>query len=453
MVQILGSIEFLQQAFMIKAVEEEHTVKKRRMAIFFAALFTILLMAAADAKSASAESAWNKGKEEVQTDGAFTYYIYPSQNEEEAWLYRIAIEEGQKGASLSIPETILGKKVTRLGCPDRGSGEYSEAYTTLFGTYAEPWHDWDGAGLKTAVSNLKSIRIPDTVEVIDQAAFCGLNSVTAITLPKKVKRIERYTFYGCDKLKTIVLPEQLESFQNSSLWGCASLKNIRLSPNNKIFRVKKNCLIQKQNKALVFAAATGKKFAIPNGIKMIEPYAFGSTKPKTIHIPSSVSQIKGEAFHMRPSKEDVYIRNITISKHNSVFARDGQCIYKKSDKSLAVAIPNKKGELRISERVEKLTPDISLVNCDTTETRLKKVVYPSRLKRVKASGLSVINARSVYFTGSNPPKMVKAKSVEGGALPSYCHVYVPQAYKDSYKVWYKKYGYYSSLDGWHTYHP
>ena len=438
---------------MIKAVGEEHTVKKRRMAIFFVTLFTIQFMAAADTKPVSAESAWNKGKEEVHTDGAFTYHIYPSQNEEEAWLYRIAIEKGQKGASLSIPETILGKKVTRLGCPDLGSEDSSDAYTTLFGTYAEPWHNWDGAGFKTAVSNLKSIRIPDTVEVIDQAAFCGLNSVTTITLPKKVKRIERFTFYGCDKLKTIVLPEQLESFQNSSLYGCPSLKNIQLSPNNKIFRVKKNCLIQKQNKALVFAAATGKKFAIPNGIKIIEPYAFGSTKPKTIHIPSSVSKIKGEAFHASFFKQNAYIRNITISKNHPVFARDGQCIYKKSDKSLVVAIPNKKGELRISERVEKLTPNISLVNCDTTEASLKKVIYPSRLKRVKASGLNTFDARNVYFTGRTPPKMVKTKSVGRRALPICCHVYVPQAYEDSYKVWYKKYGHYSSLDGWHTYHP
>lgn len=155
MVRISGSKEFLQQAFMIKSAEEEYTMKKRRMAIFFAALFAILLIAAADTKPASAESVWNKGKEEVHTDGAFTYHIYPSQNEEEAWLYRIAIEEGQKGASLSIPETILGKKVTRLGCPDLGSEDSSDAYTTLFGTYAEPWHNWDGAGFKTNVVNLR----------------------------------------------------------------------------------------------------------------------------------------------------------------------------------------------------------------------------------------------------------------------------------------------------------
>ncbi len=427
-------------------------MKKRWMTVFCAVLFMTLIMVAADVKASAETSVWDEGKEEVYTEGAFTYYIHPSQSGEEAWIYKIEIQ-GEKVRSLSIPETIQGKNVTRLGCLDRGSEDDREAYATLFGTYIEPWHNWDGSSIP-AVAALNTIRIPDTVEVIERAALSGLNSVTTIELPRKVKKIEDFTFYGCDKLKTIVLPEQMESFQNSSLWGCPSLKNIKLSKNNKKFQVKKSCLIRKKYKALVFAAATGKRFTIPNGIKKITSYAFGSTRSSAIHIPSSVAKMEKGAFHRDAWRENINIKDVKVSEYNRVFARDGQCIYKKSDKSLAVAIPDNKGELRISERVKKLTGNISLVNCDMLdEGYLEKVVYPGSLKRVIAPGFSAIKAHNVYFTGSTPPKVVKPKSVDEDALPVGCQVYVPKTCADVYKAWYKKNKCYVYLEGWHTYNP
>lgn len=430
-------------------------MKKRWMTVFCVVLFTMLVMTAADTKAAAKTSAWNKGKNEVQTKGAFTYYIHPSKNGKEAWIYKIKIKKGKKGKSLSIPGTIHGKKVTRLGCPKRGSEESDEDYNTLFDTYIEPWHNWDGSGEKTAVSALKSIRIPDTVKVIDSAAFSGLDSLMTIKLPKKVKKIEKYTFYGCDKLKTIVLPEQMETFENSSLWDCPSLNDIKLSKKNKTFQVKGNCLIRKKNKALVFAAVAGEDFTIPDGIKKITSYAFGSATASAIHIPASVAEIEKEAFNRDAWRENINIKDVTVSENNPAYARDGQCIYKKSDKSLAVAIPDEKGELRISELVEILTSDISLVNCDTAWVDyLEKVVYPSSLKHVTVPGFGAITARNVYFTGSVPPKVVRPKSYSGYAkLPIFCHVYVPESYEDAYKAWYKEHKCHSYVDGWHAYNP
>ncbi len=432
--------------------KEENIMTKKGMTVFCAVLFTMLLITASDMKAATKTNAWNKSKLEVKTNGAFTFYAHPSKNGKEAWIYKIKIK-GKKGRALSIPKTIQGKKVTRLGCPDRGTGDYDEAYTTLFGTYIEPWHDWDGG--VTAVSTMKSIRIPDTVEVIDEAAFSGLNSVTTIKLPKKVKTIGRYTFYGCDKLKTIVLPEQMKSFDNSALWGCPSLKNIKLSKKNKAFQVQADCLIRKKDSALVFAAATGKDLAIPNGVKKLISYAFSSATSPVIHIPASVAQMEKDLFNLRSLRENIKIKDVTISEDNPVYARDGQCIYKKSDKSLAIAIPNEKGEVRISELVERLTPDISLVNCDTdTEERVEKLIYPSGLKHVTVPGFNAIRANNVYFTGSVPPKIVSPKSAAGSAeLPVFCNVYVPEANQDAYKAWYKEYDCYNLVNEWHTYNP
>ena len=325
-------------------------MKKRWMTVCCAVLFAILVMAATDTKAADEAGIWNQEAVETYTEGTVTYHIHPSLNGEAAWVYKIEIQGKVK--DLSVPETILGKRVTRLGCPEFGSEEedLDEAYATLFGTYMEPWHNWDGSN--AALSALKTIQLPDTVEVIDRSAFSGLDSVTELRLPKNVKEIQRYTFFGCGKLKTIVLPEQLESFENSSLWGCPSLKKIKISKKNQAFQVKGNCLIRKKDKALILAVTGGKKFTIPGGVKKITAYAFGGTKSPAIHIPASVSKIEKAAFNRDPWKMNSNIKDVTVSKKSKAYARDGQCIYKKSDKSLTIAISNKKGEVRISERVE-----------------------------------------------------------------------------------------------------
>ncbi len=431
-----------------KQSEREYIMKKRWITVLSAVLFVMLIMTAAETKAASKTGAWDKGKKEVQTKGAFTYYTHPSKNGKEAWIYKIKIK-GKKNRSLSIPKTIHGKKVTRLGRPENGKGENREAYATLFGTYIEPWHNWDGSTKET--SALKSIRIPDTVKVIDRAAFSGLNAVTTIKLPKKIKKIESYAFYGCDKLKTIVLPEQMKSFENSSLWGCPSLKEIKLSKKNKTFEVRGNGLIHKKSMALVMAATAGKEYTIPDGIIKIAPYAFGSAMSPAIHIPASVSILEKGAFNKNPWEKNINIRDVMVSEHNPVFSKDGQCIYNKTDKSLAVAIANEQEVVRISEQVEKLTPDISLVNCDS-ET-LEKLIYPSSLKHVTAPAFDLIRARNIYFTGSVPPEVTIPESFEEDALPVCCHVYVPEASADAYKAWYEGHKCYIYLDGWHTYNP
>ena len=279
-----------------------------------------------------------------------------------------------------------------------------------------------------------------------------MNSLTTIKLPKKIKKIDIYTFYGCDKLKTIVLPEQMESFQNSSLWGCPSLKEIRLSKKNKTFEVRGNALIRKSNSDLLFAATGGKSFTVPDGVKKITSYAFSGAVSEVIYIPDSVAEIEGKAFNHFSLRANGKIKDVVISEQNPVLARDGQCIYRRADKSLAVAVPDEKGKLRISEQVEKLTGDMSIVNCDTWNTSLEKVIYPSGLKYVIVPGLTEIDAKNVYFTGSVPPEVVDLNHTEYSELPS-GQIYVPEAYEAAYEAWYKKFDIYTMVNGWHTYNP
>ena len=50
-------------------------MKKRWITVFCAILLAMLVVAAADTPVSAKAGAWDKGKKEVQTKGAFTYYI------------------------------------------------------------------------------------------------------------------------------------------------------------------------------------------------------------------------------------------------------------------------------------------------------------------------------------------------------------------------------------------
>ena len=66
-----------------KQSEREYIMKKRWITVLSAVLFVMLIMTAAETKAASKTGAWDKGKKEVQTKGAFTYYTHPSKNGKE----------------------------------------------------------------------------------------------------------------------------------------------------------------------------------------------------------------------------------------------------------------------------------------------------------------------------------------------------------------------------------
>lgn len=55
--------------------------------------------------------------------------------------------------------------------------------------------------------NMKSIKLPESLEKIGEYCFNSCPNMESITIPKKVKEIKRNCFYDCDKLKDIKLPE------------------------------------------------------------------------------------------------------------------------------------------------------------------------------------------------------------------------------------------------------
>ena len=70
---------------------------------------------------------------------------------------------------------------------------------------------------------LKSIILPQSVEIIDAGVFFGCSSLTAIVVPGSVKSIGYLAFYQCASLTSITLPSALTNMGSQVFVDCVSL--------------------------------------------------------------------------------------------------------------------------------------------------------------------------------------------------------------------------------------
>ena len=59
-------------------------------------------------------------------------------------------------------------------------------------------------------NSLKSVVIPDSVEVVGERAFADCDGLEELRLGAGIKKIEKDAFWGCSSLKSVVIPGSVE---------------------------------------------------------------------------------------------------------------------------------------------------------------------------------------------------------------------------------------------------
>lgn len=77
-------------------------------------------------------------------------------------------------------------------------------------------------------TGLKSVRIPQSVTSIAEQVFVGCSSLTEIEIPEHLTTIGSLAFMNCTGLKKIVLPKSLSSLTTGIFKGCSSLTNVTI---------------------------------------------------------------------------------------------------------------------------------------------------------------------------------------------------------------------------------
>lgn len=169
-----------------------------------------------------------------------------------------------------------------------------------------------------------------------------------VVLPNTVKEIEDYAFLSCIYIKELVLNEGLERIGDEALFNCSWLteltipasvqeigyraltllqecEKIQVAEGNKTFEAKSDgvnegkLLINKTKNSLVTCLYKGTKdVTVPEGIKIIEPYAFLSCRwTAAVKLPSSVDSIGQTAFSdMRISEIEIPEKVRVIPKYS-----------------------------------------------------------------------------------------------------------------------------------------
>ena len=64
-----------------------------------------------------------------------------------------------------------------------------------------------------------SVKIPDTVTVIDEGGFCGCWMMTSVNIPNSVKEIHSAAFSGCGVLETVNIPNSVKLIGSAAFRG------------------------------------------------------------------------------------------------------------------------------------------------------------------------------------------------------------------------------------------
>lgn len=123
-------------------------------------------------------------------------------------------------------------------------------------------------------STLQSVIIPETVTTLDENAFLNCSSLTSINLPAKVKSLKQSALSGCTSMTTITVDEANETF---------------CSVNGVLFSKDKTQLVQ-------FPIAKATTYSVPEGTAIICRDAFFKSKLSSVVLPSSLKELKYDAF-------------------------------------------------------------------------------------------------------------------------------------------------------------
>ncbi|MGN1040038.1 MAG: leucine-rich repeat protein [Candidatus Fimimonas sp.] len=139
---------------------------------------------------------------------------------------------------------------------------------------------------------IKKAVIDDGIYFIGACAFSNCSNLQTVVLPNSVDLMQQYAFYNCASLEKIDLSE-VRTIQDSAFCGCTSLQEVDLSSleeiNNRTFancpNLKKVCLCERTRKicteAFYYCGSLEEVF-IPESVFEMEKRAFSGLAPDVV---------------------------------------------------------------------------------------------------------------------------------------------------------------------------
>ena len=192
----------------------------------------------------------------------------------------------------SLNSIIIPNSVTRI---------YGDAFTGS-GIYNDPsnWHnhalyigDWLICTNPDSISGIYNIK-PGTRCIADEA-FIYCEALKSVNIPNSVEIIGMLSFGICDSLETLVIPSSVKHIEIGAAESCPSLNRIVVESGNTYYDSRDNCnaIIETATNTLLSGCNTT---VIPQSIIHIADYAFDGCQFSSFSIPKGIKYIGDWAF-------------------------------------------------------------------------------------------------------------------------------------------------------------
>ena len=172
-------------------------------------------------------------------------------------------------------------------------------------------------------NNLVNITIPSSVTDIGEGAFSNSGSLVTFEFPDGITHLERNVLYGCSKLRNVSIPSNVTSIGNEAFLNCRSLNDIILPEGLTVVGESAFGTCESLKSVTIpgsvvsigksaFSYCTGLTDLIfQEGVDSIGEFAFhGCTKLSNLTLPSSLTTIGSCAF-----EHCIELTSITIPQH------------------------------------------------------------------------------------------------------------------------------------------
>ncbi|MBQ6540205.1 MAG: leucine-rich repeat domain-containing protein [Oscillospiraceae bacterium] len=142
-----------------------------------------------------------------------------------------------------------------------------------------------------------SVTVPDTVRDIAPDAFYGC-SVSSVSLPSGLRSIGDEAFVSCTELTGFAVPRGLKSVGECVFLNCPSIGSFTADGGNTSFRVLDGVLYTYDMREVVCypAGSSLSSYTIPDGVRIIRPYAFAYSGIRSVSVPDTAEIIGEGAF-------------------------------------------------------------------------------------------------------------------------------------------------------------
>ena len=273
--------------------------------------------------------------------------------------------------------------------------------------------------------------LPETVEILDGAAYYGLNTIEEVVVPKNV-RVLREAFEGMAGLrKATILTDKLTEIGDDAFYWCSALEEVNIP--DKITRI---------GEGAFFWNLRLRKINIPSTVTRIEKNAFDSAPLDSIDIPAGVTFIGRNAFWNNRNLKKVYSRPVMPPITNEWTDESSYLPFLNSADEATLYVPKGSADAYRASEVFAGFKEIVELEAWQWPTSISTPTMPTDAYKVygKAGTLHIETTG-----GAHEPAFVNVYSINGQAVwegqvtnrmevPLPQGVYVVQIGKRSYKV-------------------